>query len=158
MAKDDRKLVTRTKILDAALVLFAKHGLEGTTVGDIAARATVAHGTVFLHFVSKPGIYAEAIRVAAMRFLHDMRNTDGHGRGPICDGGRTLGPGTYRGYEFPPGCSGPWTATTAIATWKTAAKWVNGEFEAFWQQLAATPGTCHLENRSRASRHGRASS
>ena len=78
MAKDDRKLVTRSKVLDAALVLFARHGLDGATVGDIASQAAVAHGTVFLHFGSKSGIYAESVRVAAMHFLCSMREAVGH--------------------------------------------------------------------------------
>ena len=43
----------RTDILDAALRLFAKRGFNETTVGDIAAEAGMATGTVYLYFPSK---------------------------------------------------------------------------------------------------------
>ena len=49
VAKDDRKRVTRQKVLDAALDLFGTHGYERTTVADIALKANVGKGTVFLH-------------------------------------------------------------------------------------------------------------
>ena len=43
----------RRQMLDAALQLFATHGYDETGVGDIAASAGVAVGTVYLYFPSK---------------------------------------------------------------------------------------------------------
>jgi len=43
----------RKDILDAALQLFARRGFSETTVGDIAAEAGMATGTVYLYFPSK---------------------------------------------------------------------------------------------------------
>lgn len=43
----------RRDILDAALGLFAEHGYRDTTVDQIAARAGVAKGTVYLYFEAK---------------------------------------------------------------------------------------------------------
>lgn len=46
----------RQEILQAALELFAERGYGETTVGEIAARATMAPGTVYLYFPSKDHI------------------------------------------------------------------------------------------------------
>lgn len=43
----------RRDILDAAIALFAERGFNESTVGDIAALAGVATGTVYLYFPSK---------------------------------------------------------------------------------------------------------
>src|SRR5262245_40481275 len=40
----------RQAILDAALGVFAAHGFEAARLDDIAARAGVAKGTLYLHF------------------------------------------------------------------------------------------------------------
>ncbi len=44
---------TRTKILQAALKLFARQGYDGTTTKDLAKSAGVAEGTLFRHFANK---------------------------------------------------------------------------------------------------------
>jgi AcrR family transcriptional regulator len=41
------------RILDAALDLFVERGFHGTTVPDVARRARVAAGTIYLYFPSK---------------------------------------------------------------------------------------------------------
>ena len=46
MAKDDRKLVTRARIVDVAVQQFALRGFEGATVKTIAELAGVASATV----------------------------------------------------------------------------------------------------------------
>jgi len=46
----------RGQILDAARHAFARHGLAGTTVSQIARGAKVAKGTVYLYFRSKDEI------------------------------------------------------------------------------------------------------
>lgn len=43
----------REDILNAALVLFAERGFEGTTVPDIAKKAKVGAGTIYRYFESK---------------------------------------------------------------------------------------------------------
>jgi TetR/AcrR family transcriptional regulator, fatty acid metabolism regulator protein len=43
----------RTRILDAAIRVFAKHGYHGARVGDIAEDAGVAHGLLYHYFASK---------------------------------------------------------------------------------------------------------
>jgi AcrR family transcriptional regulator len=51
----------RAQILDAARASFAHHGLRGTTMDDIARRARVAKGTVYLYYRSKEQILADAL-------------------------------------------------------------------------------------------------
>ena len=48
----------RDAILQAARVLFARDGLDGTTLRAIAAEAGIAVGTVYLHYPSKEALYA----------------------------------------------------------------------------------------------------
>jgi AcrR family transcriptional regulator len=43
----------RTRILDAAVRVFAEHGYHGSRVGDIAEDAGVAHGLLYHYFASK---------------------------------------------------------------------------------------------------------
>lgn len=50
---------TRSKIADAARALFAKQGIDGTTIDAIAEDAGVAAQTVYAIFGSKRGIIAE---------------------------------------------------------------------------------------------------
>src|SRR3954469_11715863 len=49
----ENKARTKERILEAALRLFRKHGLEGTTTKQISRRAGVAEGTLFNYFRTK---------------------------------------------------------------------------------------------------------
>ena len=48
---------TRGKILDAAEKIFSASGYDGTSIGDIAAAAGVAVGTVYHHFPDKRSVF-----------------------------------------------------------------------------------------------------
>lgn len=63
---------TRTKILQAALQLFAKRGYEGTTTKDLAKSAGVAEGTLFRHFQSKKAILIEVATAGWVDILTDL--------------------------------------------------------------------------------------
>ena len=73
MAKDNRKVVTHERILNAALDEFARHGFANTSVDMIARRAGVAHGTVLSHFGRKADVFAASVRVAGERFVNTFR-------------------------------------------------------------------------------------
>lgn len=73
MSKGNSKPQTRRRILESALPLFARAGYDYTSVKSIAEAAGVGHGTVFLHFLDKPHLYAEVIQLASDRFLTRMR-------------------------------------------------------------------------------------
>ena len=60
----------RTQILHAAREAFAKHGLGPVTMTQIAKRARVAKGTIYLHYLSKEAILRDAVRDG----IADLRN------------------------------------------------------------------------------------
>ena len=61
------------EILDAALAVFGEKGLAGARMADIAARAGVSKGTVYLYFETKDDLFRAVVprviedAVAAMR-------------------------------------------------------------------------------------------
>lgn len=63
---------TRTRILKAALKLFAKQGYDGTTTRDLAERAGVAEGTLFRHFSNKKAILIEVATQGWIEILTDL--------------------------------------------------------------------------------------
>lgn len=66
---------TRAHLLATAVRLFCENGIGPTRMGDIAAAAGVAHGTVFLHFATRAALVLEVVRAqlrpVAVR-LHDV--------------------------------------------------------------------------------------
>ena len=54
----------RQAILEAALHMFAEHGFEAARLDDVAARAGVAKGTLYLYFASKEALFEALIRNA----------------------------------------------------------------------------------------------
>ena len=52
----------RQAVLTAALAVFAEHGFEAARLDDVAARAGVAKGTLYLYFADKEALLEELIR------------------------------------------------------------------------------------------------
>ena len=48
---------TRSRVLDAAEKIFSTYGYDGASIGDIAAAAGVAVGTVYHHFPDKRSVF-----------------------------------------------------------------------------------------------------
>lgn len=61
------------RILDAAVAVFAEKGFFASRVSDIADRANVADGTVYLYFKNKDEILASAINTAFDGFMSRAR-------------------------------------------------------------------------------------
>ncbi len=61
------------RILDAAVAVFAEKGFFVARVSDIADRANVADGTVYLYFKNKEEILMTAINTAFDAFIHQAR-------------------------------------------------------------------------------------
>ena len=55
----------RRQILDAALDVFAERGYAAARLEDVAARAGVAKGTIYLHFADKRSLFMDLVRGAA---------------------------------------------------------------------------------------------
>lgn len=63
---------TRSRILQAALRLFAAKGYEGTTTKDLAGKANVAEGTLFRYFPNKKAILIEVATRGWVDILTDL--------------------------------------------------------------------------------------
>jgi len=70
-----QKQHTRTVLVRAALVRFARDGLAEAKTSDIAAAAKVSHGTVFVHFSSRESLLSAAIEEFGAKItkrLHEL--------------------------------------------------------------------------------------
>lgn len=70
--RDRKKAQRRDEIIAAARELFAKAGIDSTTMADIAAAANISAPTVFNYFGSKDGILIAMITEGT----HEARETD----------------------------------------------------------------------------------
>ena len=61
-ARKARAAVRREAILDAALDEFSAGGFAATRLDDVAARAGVAKGTIYLYFEDKEALFQELVR------------------------------------------------------------------------------------------------
>lgn len=62
----------RRAILDAALIVFAEKGYAGARMDDVAARAGVAKGTLYLYFEDKKALFQGLVHDAADPILGAM--------------------------------------------------------------------------------------
>jgi AcrR family transcriptional regulator len=60
-----RAEATRTRILDAAIELFARGGYEGTTVAAIAERAGITDAGVLYHYPTKKDLFVAVVDLMA---------------------------------------------------------------------------------------------
>jgi AcrR family transcriptional regulator len=69
----------RAAILDAALEEFTARGYEGARLDDVAKRAGVAKGTIYLYFTDKEALFQELVRSMVnpvLGVLEKMRGVD----------------------------------------------------------------------------------
>ena len=68
----------RSKILSAATPLFAKHGLNGVSVRNLANAAGVNLSMISYHFGGKAGLYAEILegQFKGFRYIDDIAKSD----------------------------------------------------------------------------------
>ena len=60
--RERRKEARPGELLDAALDLFVEKGFSATRVDEVAARAGVSKGTLFLYFQSKEDLFKAVVR------------------------------------------------------------------------------------------------
>lgn len=60
------------QILDAAFEEFAARGYESTRLDDVAKRAAIAKGTIYLYFKNKELLFRAVLRDQITRVLHDF--------------------------------------------------------------------------------------
>ena len=63
----------REQLIDIARGLFAERGFDGTSIEEIAARASVSKPVVYEHFGGKEGIYAVVVDREVLRLLEMMQ-------------------------------------------------------------------------------------
>jgi AcrR family transcriptional regulator len=61
-----RKEARPAELLDAAFALFVARGFAATRIDDIAARAGVSKGTVYLYFPSKQAVFEALVRQSVL--------------------------------------------------------------------------------------------
>jgi AcrR family transcriptional regulator len=61
---------TKARILAAATALIAERGIDGTTVRDVAAHASVSLATVLHYFTSKDGLHGAVVAAMDEELLH----------------------------------------------------------------------------------------
>jgi AcrR family transcriptional regulator len=70
--QEERRLRTRTAILDAAERLFGQRGFDATTVDAIAAGSSVAKGAVYHHFKDKAEVFGEVFEIVSARLAQSL--------------------------------------------------------------------------------------
>ena len=68
-SRTERAAERRTAIIEAALDEFVARGFTATRLDDIAKRAGVAKGTIYLHFKDKESMFEELIRTALVPLI-----------------------------------------------------------------------------------------
>jgi TetR/AcrR family transcriptional regulator len=70
--RKQRTEIKRATILDAALELFARYGLHGTTVDQIAEAANVSKTNLFYYFPTKEDVYVAALQTLLTQWLNPL--------------------------------------------------------------------------------------
>jgi AcrR family transcriptional regulator len=73
-ARAKRSAERRDAILSAALDEFAARGFAATRLDDVARRAGVAKGTIYLHFADKDALFQELIRMELSPVVGALEN------------------------------------------------------------------------------------
>ena len=73
-ARAQRSAERRDAILAAALDEFADRGFAATRLDDVARRADVAKGTIYLHFADKETLFEELIRMELSPVVAALEN------------------------------------------------------------------------------------
>jgi len=68
-SRAERAAERRQAVIDAALDEFIARGFTATRIDDVAKRAGVAKGTIYLHFKDKESMFEELIRTALVPLI-----------------------------------------------------------------------------------------
>ncbi|WP_316229584.1 TetR/AcrR family transcriptional regulator [Bradyrhizobium sp. SZCCHNR1070] len=89
-SRAERAAERRAAIVEAAMEEFVARGFTATRLDDIAKRAGVAKGTIYLHFKDKESMFEELIRTAIVPFVSRMTAPPSF-KGSVRDAVETLG-------------------------------------------------------------------
>ena len=83
--RERRKEARPGELLDAALDLFVEKGFAATRAEEVAARAGVSKGTLFLYFQSKEELFKAVVREHISGRIHQWSEGFDSFTGPSCD-------------------------------------------------------------------------
>jgi AcrR family transcriptional regulator len=69
----DPKARKHARLIEAATQLFVRNGFRKTSIDDVARRAHVAKGTVYLYFKNKPDLLTQCIVHEKTRFVSKLK-------------------------------------------------------------------------------------
>jgi TetR/AcrR family transcriptional regulator len=79
--RERRKDARPAEIIDAALDVFADNGFAAAKLDDIAARANISKGTLYLYFASKEELLKAVVRERVVSLLEEGRELVAHYEG-----------------------------------------------------------------------------
>lgn len=85
-----RKETRPAELLDAALDTFRARGFAATRMEDIAARAGVSKGTIYLYFPSKEAVFEALVRTNLLPIIERLQTTTSAAPGPAAEHLRLL--------------------------------------------------------------------
>jgi len=112
------------QILDAALATFGEQGLAGARLEDIAKRAGIAKGTIYLYFPNKEALFRDVVRYT----IGDRLKT---ARGDLANV-----PGDVSAVELLRDFMTRWWAFLCTPEYQTVYRMVIGELHRFPEMLA----------------------
>ena len=74
----EQKVVTRDRLVNAAMALFARNGIVNTTTADVARSVRLSHGVVFLHFPTRDDLVIAVIDEFGRRLAAEFRQAFEH--------------------------------------------------------------------------------
>jgi AcrR family transcriptional regulator len=80
-----RKEARPEEITSAALELFVEHGYAATRLEDVAARAGISKGTLYLYFANKEELFKAVVREALVARMAEFRDQIAHYQGSTAD-------------------------------------------------------------------------
>ena len=91
LSRKEKQQQTRAAIIDAAITLFAKHGVEGTSMEAIARHAGLTQGAIYSNFTGKADLWwAIGDQISRTVDLNDLFSADRPFREELADVGRAV--------------------------------------------------------------------
>jgi TetR/AcrR family transcriptional regulator, lmrAB and yxaGH operons repressor len=96
----------REQMVDSAVILLAKHGLDGTSFTEVLSASGAPRGSIYHHFPGgKDELIAAAIEVAGGRAVALLRSFEGRSPVEIVDGFFAMWRAVLERSQFSAGCS-----------------------------------------------------
>jgi AcrR family transcriptional regulator len=85
LTRDEKRLVTRARLLDAAVRVFAARGYDAATVEEIAEESGLSNGALYYNFGSKEDLFFALLDERMDRRLKDLERIFGPAQAPPTD-------------------------------------------------------------------------